>query len=183
MSPGRTASEQGQPSTVRHGAAERARRPGLPADDGAAAADSRPGGRTSDPCQAPAKSPRVTCASPEPGAPGLVWVPAGHSAVLSGRAAASVGTRGRDAKAAGSRRTQEQRTRAAMATPTQLALRGARGSRFPSGVGDAQSGAAEPREAVAAPGGPWRHCALGRGRDRLPRPGLKLGELFRAPKH
>lgn len=63
-----------------------------------------------DPCQAPAKSPRVTCASAEAGcgAPGLVWVPAGHSVLLSGRAAASEGTRGSDAKAAGRRRTQAE---------------------------------------------------------------------------
>lgn len=117
-----------------------------------------------DPCQAPAKSPRVTCASTEAvgGAPGLVRAPAGHRVMLSGRAAASVGTRSSGAKAAGSRRTQAERTRAAMATPTQDALRRAL---RPSFLSARRTGRTERRRrtpmAVAAPSGSWRYCFRG----------------------
>lgn len=117
-----------------------------------------------DPCQAPAKSPRVTCASTEAscGAPGLVRAPAGHRVMLSGRAAASVGTRSSGAKAAGSRRTQAERTRAAMATPTQDALRRALRPGFLSAQ---RRGCTERRSrtplAIAAPRGSWWHCSLG----------------------
>ena len=60
--------------------------------------------------QRPAAEPPALSGSPE------------KRVVLSGRAAASVGSLGSGVKAVGSRRTQAQRTRAAMATPTQDAL-------------------------------------------------------------
>lgn len=116
-----------------------------------------------DPCQAPAKSPRVTCASTEAGcgAPGLVRAPAEHRVMLSGRTAANVGSRGSGAKAAGSRRTQAERTRDAMPTPTQDALRRAL---RPSFLSEGRRGSTERRSrtllAVAAPSGSWRHCCL-----------------------
>lgn len=147
------------PSAVGQREAGRVRSPGHPPAAGAAPRPDPPpppAGPSADPCEAPAKSPRVTCASREAGcgAPGLVWMPAGHRVVLSGRAAASVGTRGSAAKAAGSRRTQAERTRAAMATPTQDALRRALRVSF-------RCRSSQERRCRAPPGagGPWRPLA------------------------
>lgn len=112
-----------------------------------------------DPCKAPAKSPQVTCAGTKAGcgAPGLVRVPGAHSVVLSGRVAASVGTRGSCAKAAGSLRTQTERTRTAMATPAQDALRRALRPRFLSLSAQGTRGAA--LMGAVGGGGPWRPLA------------------------
>lgn len=153
------ASGLGSPKRRRAAGGERVRSPGSPRPRLArprGLSPPPPAGPGPDPCQAPAKSPRVTCASREAGcgAPGLVWIPAGHRVVPSGRAAASEGTRGSDAKAAGSRRTQEERTRAAMATPTQDALRRALRVSF-------RSRSSQERRCRAPPGGggPWRPLA------------------------
>lgn len=150
---GLCAHEVARPRVRGHPSRARPYDPGHAARTGASPRPAPPpprAGPCPDLCQAPAKSPRVTCASAEAGcgAPGLVWVPVRHSVLLSGRAAASEGTQGSDAKAAGSRRTQADRTRAAMATPTQGALRAPVGPR-----------AARGRRRGPGAGGPWRPLA------------------------
>lgn len=101
--------------------------------------------RAPDPWPAPAKSSRVTCARAKAGCrvPGLLRIPSGQRVVLSGRDKASVGSRGSGAKAVGRRRTQAERTRAAMATTTQDALRRGLPPKLQLALhaGDVQSGA------------------------------------------
>lgn len=158
---GHPSASRGQPSTVRQWERERAGVPWSSPPTGATvAAAPLPGpslspgvGPTPDPSQVPPpKSPPVTCASTEAGsgAPGLVRVSAAKRVVLSGRAAASVGSLGSGAKAVGSRRTQAQRTRAAMATPTQDALRRALGFSIPL-----RSAQATHRAAAVGSGWQW----------------------------
>lgn len=162
---GHPSAGRGQPSTVRQWERERAVVPWSPPPTGATVATApRPGpfpltrvGPTPDPSQAPpTKSPPVTCASTKAGsgAPGLVRVSAAKRVVLSGRAAASVGSLGSGVKAVGSRRTQAQRTRAAMATPTQDALRRALGFSIP-----VRSAQATHRAAAVGSGWRWRPLA------------------------
>lgn len=116
-----------------------------------------------DPCQAPPKSPRVTCAKAKAScaAPSLVWVRAAHKAVLSVRARASVGSRDGGTKAEGRRRTQTERTRAAMATPTQNAWR--RSCAQVSGPVTRRrrtERCCQQPPAMAASGVSWKNCAV-----------------------
>lgn len=121
-----------------------------------------------DPCKAPTKSPQLTCASTKAGcrALDLAWAPVGNRVVLSGRAATTVGILGSGAKAAGRRRTQAQRTRAAMATPTQYTLRRALWSSIVSRSAQATHRAA--LAAAAGAGGPWRPLTALRPRGGVP---------------